>query len=336
MPELERDSILVHVFSGCKHHDMNNLQHNQAAIEFLDDLVEEISKKDKLHSKKIIGNISFLKSRYPEELEELTGMVRNYFINLNLGSERIAGDYLKMINDMRTEGLFFYRNGKYRCANAQIAYEYVYSRPEVMSYYMNALLVSQIMWKHHFNMFMYLQSHLKTLLKNHSNISILDVGPGHGFFSYIIKKEFPDYEKIDIADISETSLEMTKKILGADGTKINYYLTDIFEYPDTNKYDLIVLGEVLEHLDEPEKILVKLSKLLKPGGLLWLTTPTNSPALDHVYLFKTKEDVLKLVADSGLTTVDSCNYFAEDMDEAAALKNKITNLVGLFCKNSKS
>ena len=93
------------------------------------------------------------------------------------------------------------------------------------------------------------------------------------------------------------------------------------------------MGEVLEHLDEPKQILIKLSKLLKPGGLLWITTPTNSPALDHVYLFKTKEEVLTLITDSGLETVDSCNYFAEDMDEQTALKNKITNLVGLFCKN---
>ena len=118
-----------------------------------------------------------------------------------------------------------------------------------------------------------------------------------------------------------------------DGDKIKYTKKDIFDYDDSNKYDFIVLGEVLEHLDEPKQILIKLSKLLKPGGLLWITTPTNSPALDHVYLFKTKEEVLTLIIDSGLETVDSCNYFAEDMDEQTALKNKITNLVGLFCKN---
>ena len=180
---------------------------------------------------------------------------------------------------------------------------------------------------------MYFQSNLKTLFKGQSKLSILDIGPGHGFFSYLVKKEFPDYEKIDIVDISDTSLEMTKKIISFDGEKIKYTKKDIFDYDDSNKYDFIVLGEVLEHLDEPKQILIKLSKLLKPGGLLWITTPTNSPALDHVYLFKTKEEVLLLISDSGLETVDSCNYFAEDMDEQTALKNKITNLVGLFCKN---
>jgi hypothetical protein len=60
---------------------------------------------------------------------------------------------------------------------------------------------------------------------------------------------------------------------------------------------------------------------------LWITTPTNAPALDHVYLFNTKEEVVTLINDSGLETVASCNYFAEDMDEKTALKNKITNLI---------
>ncbi len=311
---------------------MENLQ---STILFLNDLVEEISKKDKLHSKKIHANVEFIQKNYPLQLIELISLVRNYFNHLNLDIERIASDYLKMIKDMRTEGLYFYKHGKYRCDNQAIANEYVYSKPEVMTYYMNALLVSQVMWKHHFNIFMYFQSHLKPLFKNHSSLSILDIGPGHGFFSYLTKKEFPDYEKIDIVDISDTSLQMTKNIIGFDEHKIKYFKQDIFEYDNSNKYDFIVLGEVIEHLDNPKQILRKLSKLLKPNGILWLTTPTNSPALDHVYLFKTKEDVFSLIDESALTIVDSCNYFAEDMDEETALKNKITNLVGLFCKNEK-
>jgi len=303
---------------------------------FLEELISIIEQQDKLHSKKIQGNISYIREHFPEQLDELLGLIKAYFKNLDFDSERIANDYIRMIKDMRKEGLYFYKYGKYRCENQNSANEHVYSKPDVMTYYMNALLVSQIMWKHHFNIFMYFQSHLKTLFEADSDLNILDIGPGHGFFSYLIKKEFLNYKKIDIVDISDTSLEMTKKIIGLDGDKIKYIKKDIFDYEDTNKYDFIVLGEVLEHLDEPKQILVKLSKLLKPGGLLWITTPTNAPALDHVYLFNTKEEVVTLINDSGLETVASCNYFAEDMDEETALKNKITNLVGLFCKNRQA
>jgi 2-polyprenyl-3-methyl-5-hydroxy-6-metoxy-1,4-benzoquinol methylase len=301
---------------------------------FLDALVEEIDRKDKLHSKKIKGNIAFLKSEFPQQFQELVGLVKAYFDDLNLPPQRVASDYLKMIRDMRTEGLYFYKEGEYRCNSQNHANEYVYSKPEVMTYYMNALLVSQIMWKHHFNAFMYFQGKLRNLFKDQINPTILDVGPGHGFFSFIVKKEFPSYKKIDVVDISDTSLEMTKNILGSDFDKIQYYKKDIFEYDDSTKYDFIVLGEVIEHLDDPKQILLKLAKLLNPNGHLWVTTPTNSPALDHVYLFNTKDEVVSLIEESNLKIVDSFSCFAEDVDEQTALKKKVTNLVGLFCEKS--
>lgn len=306
------------------------------AENFLNELVLEIERKDRLHSKKIHGNIEVLTRDFPELYLELVERVRVYFSGMNLSTERIASDYLKMIRDMRVEGLYFYKHGKYRCENMKVANDYVYSKPDVMSYYMHALLVSQILWKHHFNIFVYFQKQLASVFGQKKDLRILDIGPGHGFFSLLVQKEFPQYSKLDIVDISATSLEMTKKILGTDGEKIKYHLSDVFDYEVNEKYDFIVLGEVLEHLDEPQLILKKLSLLLSDTGLLWITTPTNSPALDHVYLFKTKEEVLTLIGQSGLDTVNSCNFFAEDMDEATALKNKITNLVGLFAKNKKS
>lgn len=304
-----------------------------SAKEFLQQLIDEIAKKDRLHSKKINANIDTLSHSQPALYSELVELVRLYFSTRELSTERIATDYLKMIRDMRTEGLYFYKHGKYRCENQKIANEYVYSKPDVMSYYMHALLVSQILWKHHFNIFVHFQQQLKTLFPANAALKILDVGPGHGFFSFIVKKEFPAYSKIDIVDISETSLEMTKRILGTDQGKIKYTLSDIFDYQVSEKYDFIVLGEVIEHLDDPGAILMKLANLMHKEGLLWITTPTNSPALDHVYLFRDKEEVLTLIKNSGLDIVNSCNYFAEDMDEETALRNKVTNLVGLFAKN---
>jgi 2-polyprenyl-3-methyl-5-hydroxy-6-metoxy-1,4-benzoquinol methylase len=300
---------------------------------FLNDLMSEISKKDKLHSKKIIENTTTISSDFPDQYEELIRLVRDYFVSRNLSTEHVANDYLKMVNDMRREGLYFYKHGTYRCENQKSAKEYVYSKPDVMTYYMNALLVSQIMWKHHFYAFVYYQSKLKELFQNAEQLDILDVGPGHGFFSYLLKKEFPDYHKMDLVDISDTSLNMTKSIIGYDGSKINYRNMDVFDYSGGDQYDFIVLGEVLEHLDKPHEILQKLALLLNPNGLLWLTTPTNAPAIDHVYLFKTKEEIFDLIEESGLDIVDSCSFFAEDVDEQTALKLKITNLVGVFCKN---
>jgi 2-polyprenyl-3-methyl-5-hydroxy-6-metoxy-1,4-benzoquinol methylase len=263
----------------------------------------------------------------------LLGLIYNYFTNLNLSATTIAVDYLKMVNDYRIDGLYFYKNGTYKCKNQADAYTKVYSNKEIMSYYMNALLISQILWKHHFNIYIYFQEQLKQIFPQDAALKVLDVGPGHGFFSYLIKKNFPQYASMSLVDISETSLDMTKSIIGFEEGKINYFNKDIFEFDETEQYDFIVLGEILEHLDDPKSILIKLATLLKDDGAFWITTPTNSPAIDHVYLFKNKKEVLDLVTDSGLNIINSGSFIAEDMDEATADKMRVTNLVGLFCKH---
>jgi len=299
---------------------------------FLKAILDEIQKKDILHFKKIKSNISHLENKFPNEYKEFTLSVNKYFDSIKYNSEKIVVDYLKMIRDMRIEGLYFYKNGEYRCNNQQTANLNVYSNSEIMTYYMNALLISQLLWKHHFYIFIFFKSKIKSLFNDNFKPSILDVGPGHGFYSKILKNEFSNYKNLDIVDISLNSLNMTKSILGFDDNKIRYFLKDIFEYDNNNKYDLICLGEVLEHLDNPKSILLKLSEFLTPNGILWITTPTNSPAIDHVYLFKTKEEVFKLIRDANFDIISNCNFFAEDMQEEEALFKKVTNLVGVFCK----
>ena len=304
---------------------------NSAEYIFLNEIIEEIRKADKLHTKKITSNVEFLEKEYPVEYGLLLKMIHAYFVNINYSAAKVAEDYLKMVRDMRKEGLYFYKHNEYSCKSQDIANENVYSRPEIMGYYMTALLISQILWKHHFCIFIYFKTRITNYFDKESKIKILDIGPGHGFFSYFIKETIPEFDSIDFVDISETSLAMTRKIIG-ENEKLNYFLKDIFDFDESDKYDFIVLGEVLEHLDRPQEILKKLARLLSENGVLWITTPTNSPALDHVYLFKTKDEIIDLIEACDLEVDSTVNYFAEDVTEAVALERRITNLVGVFCK----
>lgn len=307
---------------------------NNAHI-FLSDLIQEIEKKDALHSKKIKKNLSQIIQENKTQFDDLLTVISQYFSSQKVTPSVLAIDYLKMIADMRKESLYFLKQGIYSCENQYMAYQKVYSRKDIMSYYMNALLISQILWKHHFDMFVYFREGLKKYYKENGQISILDIGPGHGFFSYLIKTDIPDFLKLDIVDISESSLKVTRQIIGNGNKNIFFFNEDIFNFDAPYKYDLIILGEVLEHLDNPMEILKKISNLLSDNGVLWLTTPTNAPALDHVYLFKSKEDVMDLIKLSGFDVANLYGCYAEDVNEEIAKKNKVTQLIGAFCKKNK-
>ena len=49
---------------------------------------------------------------------------------------------------------------------------------------------------------------------------------------------------------------------------------------EAESYDIITLWDVLEHLPNPSEAISKISRLLKPGGILVLSTP-NLASLDH-------------------------------------------------------
>jgi len=78
---------------------------------------------------------------------------------------------------------------------------------------------------------------LKNLVKR---IRILDVGPGCGTYSHLLKEHFPNMDAIEIfanyIEQFDLNSKYTKVILG-----------DIREF-DFRDYDYIIMGDVLEHL----------------------------------------------------------------------------------------
>ncbi|MEI7502221.1 MAG: class I SAM-dependent methyltransferase [Paludibacter sp.] len=305
---------------------------NKDTEKFLADIIQEIDLKDPMHARRIKKDNDLILQIDNEQFELLLSLIQNYFATLNISISSVVTDYLQMINDMRVQRFYYLKHGKYACENQQAAYDKVYSNNEIMSYYMNALLVSQLFWKHHFNMFVYFKQQLKNHFNSADNINILDVGPGHGFFSYIVRTNIPNYNSIDIVDISEASLLMTQRMIGDVCPKTNYFNVDIFDYQPTKKYDLIILGEVIEHLDNPKEILMKLSDLLSPNGVLWVTAPTNAPAIDHVFLFRNGEEIIELINSSNLEVVKHCGFYSDDVTPEIARSNKVTELIGAFCK----
>lgn len=288
---------------------------------FLTDILKAIDNIDSVHGYKIAESISTM---IDKDYCEIADVVLNYFQSQNISSKTIAKDYMDMVSDMKKEMLFFERFGKYRCESQNDALIAVYSQPEVMKYYMNGIIISQILWSHHFNMLKYFKSGIVSLSQTKMNTimnTILDIGAGHGLYSLIVKNNL-NTGLIDIVDISKQSLKITEAIIGSE--YIDYHDTDISDYCPSYTYDLIILGEILEHLDKPEEMLLKAKDLLSDQGYIFLTVPTNAPAIDHVYLFRSSTEICNMIAGTGLIITSAISCGAE--------LNNQTKLVGVFCK----
>src|SRR4051794_18304456 len=103
-------------------------------VVFLDQVLYFIQKEDPLHSKKVKKNIDELVSTYNDRFYNILSLLHKFFGGRNLSAEKIAGDYLKMIKDMRIEGMQFKKTKQYSCLNQHDAYLNVYSKADVMAY----------------------------------------------------------------------------------------------------------------------------------------------------------------------------------------------------------
>ena len=74
-------------------------------------------------------------------------------------AEEAARSYNRMCMDFLKEQIRFKKTGTYLINDAAIANEEVYSKPDVMRYYMIGLLLSYMFWPNHYTMLRFLDDH---------------------------------------------------------------------------------------------------------------------------------------------------------------------------------
>lgn len=112
------------------------------------------------------------------------------------------------------------------------------------------------------------------------NVSVLDVGCFNGFF---VKKLLLQGFNACGIDFNNTALEFGRVRYGLDKSISNETLQDLLT--QGVKFDVITLFEVIEHLENINDVLSKVSSLLKDGGVLIISAPNSNmlwrPALDY-------------------------------------------------------
>jgi 2-polyprenyl-3-methyl-5-hydroxy-6-metoxy-1,4-benzoquinol methylase len=122
-------------------------------------------------------------------------------------------------------------------------------------------------------------------LRKHRVTTVLDVGCGLGYGTYLISKAG---FKVDGIDKSRIAIEVCWKRY----PDIN---SIIGEFPENvnHKYDAIVVNEIIEHVADYEVFITGCFELLNGNGLLLLTTPnrkyTKNRNPHHIHEFTVEE-----------------------------------------------
>lgn len=103
-------------------------------------------------------------------------------------------------------------------------------------------------------------------------LDILDVGCGNGHLISKIKSTFPIFNLFG-TDVSQIAIEDAKRKYPIADFWIADYSRDIPER--SKKFDIIILSEVIEHVEDQQTLIRNLYKLLKETGTLYLSTQSG-------------------------------------------------------------
>lgn len=288
-------------------------------------IVSKVAEKSHLQKRKIKNFHRKIDKKYFERAENFSRKFLNYLKFSKLKLDIATDAYLKMCADMMISHLYFYKYGKYPLNNQRTAFEKVYDNKKEMKSYVYGIALSQFLWSTHYAMYSFFIRKI-----NIHNIKIkkyLEVGCGHGLFLYEAIKKYQNAIDYEVVDISKTSINITKSIidyLTKKKIKINYNLQDVLKYKSKSKFDFIEMGEVLEHVDEPGKLLKKINNLLTNEGKVFLSTCVDCPTIDHVYHFKSVNDIESLINASGFKIEERLILPVENLPMKEIIKKKIT------------
>jgi 2-polyprenyl-3-methyl-5-hydroxy-6-metoxy-1,4-benzoquinol methylase len=97
---------------------------------------------------------------------------------------------------------------------------------------------------------------------------VLDVGAGFGFFSARLRQLGAD---VIATDIGENLLKHIRENVGCECQRVDALA--LLERFGPESFDIVVSSECIEHTPSPGRALAEMAAVLKPGGLISVSTP---------------------------------------------------------------
>jgi len=116
---------------------------------------------------------------------------------------------------------------------------------------------------------------------------VLEIGCGRGGFSAWIARSSSPAEQVAM-DFSEVAVHKGRAAAAAAGlSRVIWEFGDIQNIPRADaSFDTVISCETVEHVPDPARAVRELARVLRPGGRLFLTTPSylNTMGLYRIYL----------------------------------------------------
>lgn len=111
---------------------------------------------------------------------------------------------------------------------------------------------------------------IKNSLKSYNNLSLIDIGCGGGLLSVPLYKSGLQVTGLDA---TEENIVAAREYIKKNNFDINLYAEEVSQHVKRDiKYDVVLCLEVIEHVENLQDFMNQLTKLVKPGGMMIIST----------------------------------------------------------------
>jgi 2-polyprenyl-3-methyl-5-hydroxy-6-metoxy-1,4-benzoquinol methylase len=151
-----------------------------------------------------------------------------------------------------------------------------------------------------------------SILANLKFSSVLDIGCGQGYVATMIAKNYPQCNVKGI-DINQNKINIGNQVKKKFGlSNLTFEQADFCSAVIKDKYDLVVMLQVIEHIEDDTRLLEKIRRTIKKDGHLILTGPNSeSPIINwekhnvtiesHVRDGYTTSELIQKILNAGFT-----------------------------------
>jgi ubiquinone/menaquinone biosynthesis C-methylase UbiE len=170
------------------------------------------------------------------------------------------------------------------------------------------------------------------------NKKILDIGCGYGALSSILLEKGAC---VWGTEIDKAKLQFTQKKLSNNNNFKSFLVQNEILHFDNDFFDIVFLFDVIEHVKNPLKTMHEVSRVLKPGGYLYVEfTPYYSITGHHLYDYAKwpihllpKEKIKQIVFSKKVNSYMTQDYYWKQFESLNKLKiNDFQQIVSGFEK----
>lgn len=232
-------------------------------------------------------------------LDELEETLERVFPHADGLVQAVEG-YVAFVMDTMRRQREFDRTGAYPELTYEQAAQAVYLDEHYMTtQYLPGLLLSHYLWPHHHHLLRFFDAAFAAQVAVSDAERFVEVAVGTGIYSRRLLQRIPDLAGVGF-DVSPAVKRFAEAHLAGFGLNARYSirLEDILEGAG-EPCSWLICVELLEHMEDPLRLLAALRRLLRKGGRAFISTALNAPSPDHIYLYRDSTEVVCHLEEAG-------------------------------------